>query len=372
MKYLLFIIPFLYSSVISAQTVQVSPIGNSADNNLRTFTFDRSNIELRGTDLSVSGPSAQFEIPSVNSYSRSDDGRFIAVIMAEDDLRAWLIDGLGNRIRDIRLDYFDPSDETLKIKVYNDGSFTTRDNVANFSFFDSEGTLKFSVSNSSGSPEGEVASGIATDSSGNTILLYNPRINYGSNEGSRARILREEDNFIDLFESRNRIIKKAVVSKKGSYITLITERAGASDEVIITDRFGNEIVRFDTDMDLAGSTLTEEAGYLTLYSSNRAQVYRLSDRELLGSTSFSVSVVYAAYCPEDQQILALIGSAGEHNRIQNPELHAIHLGERSIARTDIAFPLSFIALNNLQLKCTADNQFLITGLNRELSIQTQF
>jgi hypothetical protein len=32
----------------------------------------------------------------------------------------------------------------------------------------------YNISNSSGSPDGEVASGIATDSSGNTVVLYNP------------------------------------------------------------------------------------------------------------------------------------------------------------------------------------------------------
>lgn len=346
--------------------------GSSAENNVRMFSFDRSNVELRGTNLSVSGPSQQFDITDVSSYDISGKGRFMAAILIDNDLKAWLIDGLGSKVHDIELNYFDPFDETLKITVLNDGRFIIRDNVANFSFFDSNGTLKFSVSNSSGSTDGEVASGIITDSSGNTILLYNPRINYGAREGSRARILKGEDNFINLYDNRERTIKHAAVSQNGNYITLIAEGPRSDDIVLVTDRHGNEIARLTSDMELEGATLTEDAAFLTIYSSNRAQVYRLRDSELLGSTSFRVSVAFAAYSPEDQQILALCGTSGQNNQIQNPELHAIHLGERSIARTDITSPVSYLELNHIQLKRTGGSQFLLSGLNRELSIQTRF
>jgi hypothetical protein len=372
MKYLFLIPLFLCSSAVTAQNVQVTPTGNSADNNAQTFTFDRSNLQVSGNNLAVTGPAGQINIPNVSSFDISGEGKFLGTILIENNLRARLFDGLGKKVQDVELDYFDPFDETLKIKVYNDGRFITRDNVANFSFFDSNGSLRYNVSNSSGSPDGEVASGIATDPTGNTILLYNPRINYGNQEGSRARILKGENDFKKLHSSRERTIKYAKVSSRGSYITVITERAGTDDQVIITDRHGNEIEKLSTDMELLGATLTEDARYLTLYSSGRAQVLRLKDGEVLGSTSFRSTVAYASYIPEDQQIVALCGIINNNRQIQNPEIHAIHLGERSIARTEVAFPLSKPDHNRLEISNTGINQFRLTGLNRELHIQTQF
>ncbi len=372
MKYLIFVLPFIFASAINAQDIQVTPTSETSNHNTQTFSFDHVTLQIIGRTISLSGPAGEDQITNTNAYSLSGDRGYIGAMLFEDELRVRLYDGRGSRVTDAQLDHFDPMDETLDIRVLQDGRFITRDNVANISFFDARGALMYNISNSSGSPDGEVASGIATDSSGNTVVLYNSRINYGPDEGSRARILKSEDNFINIFDSRERTIKSVFVSKNGSYITLITERSGTDDEVLIFDRHGNTIAELETDMELNGATLTEDAGYLTIYSSNRAQVYRISNGERLGSTSFRVNVAYATYSPEDQQILALSGTIGQNNQISNPELHAIHLGERSIARTDVSFPLSFLDHSKVDVERTGSNRFVVRGLNRNLNLQTSF
>jgi hypothetical protein len=372
MKYLFFLLPFVFVSAINSQDIQVTPTSETSNHNTQTFSFDHITLQISGRTISLSGPAGEDQISNANAYSLSGDRGYIGAMLMDGDLRVWLYDGRGSRVTDAQLDHFDPLDETLDIRVLHDGRFITRDNVANISFFDSRGELRYNVSNSSGSPDGEVASGIATDSSGSTVVLYNPRINYGPNEGSRARILKSEENFINLYDSRERSIKSVLVSKNGSYITIITERSGTDDEVLIFDRHGNTIAELDTDMELNGATLTEDAGFLTIYSSNRAQVYRLSNGERLGSTSFRVNVAYATYSPNDQQILALCGNIGQNNQISNPEIHAIHLGERSIARTDISFPLSFLDHSRVDVNRIGSNRFMVRGLNRNLDLQTSF
>jgi hypothetical protein len=102
------------------------------------------------------------------------------------------------------------------------------------------------------------------------------------------------------------------------------------------------LLQIDSDMELSGATLSEGAGYLTIYSSNRAQVYRISNGERLGSTSFRVNVAYAAYSPKDQQILAFAECRSKIIKFKIRNYMPFTLGERSIARTDISFPVSFL------------------------------
>gem|GEM_PF-348650 len=371
MKYLLFVSLFLYATAISGQNIEVSPTEATSNNNVQTFTFDDARVQIQGNNLTITGPGANVTVDGASAWHVSPDGKFLGAIHTGNDLRAILIDGKGEKMKDIKLDHFDPFDETLTIKTFNNGRFITRDNVANFTFFDSRGSIKYSVSNSSGSEDGEVVSGITADPSGNTVLLYNPRINYGQQHGSRARIVKGENQKIDLFSSRERTIKYANITNNGNFVTLISEHAGTDDEVLVTDRFGNEIASINSDMDLLGGSLSEDAEYLTLYSGNRAQVYRLSDMERLGSTSFQVGVTFATYSAADQQIIALCGNLS-NNRINNPEIHAVHLGERSIARTDLSSTLSYIDYNQIRMTRTGANQFIITGLNQDLAIRTQF
>ncbi|MEX2574769.1 MAG: hypothetical protein WD317_10745 [Balneolaceae bacterium] len=373
MKFIpLIVLLSLLTSVSLAQNIEIIPAGNSSENDVRTFSFDQSSLRIQGNSLIVSGSGNQVHLDRSHSYDISGRGSFLGVIHFAADLRTTVIDGRGQSVGNTELTYFDPDDETLMIRMLNDGSFVTRDNVANFSFFDSDGTLSYQVSNSSGSLGGEALSEMAADPSGKTILLYNPRINFDEGQGSRARIIMAEDETIDVFYSRSRTLKYADVTENGSFLILITEQEGREDEVLILDRFGNEIAAMTTGEELVGATLSEDARNLTIFSSNRVQVYRVTDMERLGSSSFRTRINYAVYNERDQQILALSGQIDGNNRISNPEFHAVHLGKRSIARTEVGFPISFLDDSRIEVKRTGTNRFTVDGLNRVLSIQTYF
>lgn len=372
MKYLFLLLMLQMASVAYGQSIDVTPTGRSADNSVQTFPMDRADLTLQGRQVTVNGDHGQTRIGSALTYDLSGNSSYLGAVHTDNDLRASIIDGGGEEVVDLTLDWVNPFDETLGIMTFNDGRFVVRDNVVNFTFYGSEGSLLYSASNSSGSTGGEVVSEMRSDPAGTTVVLTNPRINYSSGQGARARVVAGEETIYDLFESRERTLKYASVTPNGSFVILITEQAGTQDQVLVTDRFGNRIAELSTDEELVGATLSERGEFLTIYSSGRAQVYRTDNLERLGSTSFRVNVNYAFYSDADKQIVALCGTRSQNNRISNPEIHAIHLEQRSIARTNLNYPLAWMDESHLQMERQGSGQFELTGLNRDLRIVTRF
>lgn len=372
MKYLLLLLMLQVTSTAIGQSIDVTPTGSSAGNDAQTFSMERGDLTVRGRQVTVTGTNGQTGFSSALAHDLSGNSGYLGVIHTDNDLRASIVGGGGEELVGLTLDWVDPFDETLGIMIFNDGGFVIRDNVVNFTFYGSEGSLLHSTSNSSGSTGGEVVSEMRSDPAGTTVLLTNPRVNYSSGQGARARVVAGEESVYDLFSSRNRTLKYADVTDSGSFVILISERSGTPDQVIVTDRFGNLIAELSTDEELVGATLSEQGDFLTIFSSNRVQVYRTDTMERLGSTSFRVSVNYAFYSDADKQIVALCGARSQNNRIANPEIHAIHLEKRSIARTDLAYPLAW--LNNSQpgMSRSGSGEYLLTGLNRNLRIVTRF
>lgn len=286
-----------------------------------------------------------------------------------------LTDGMGAVLKEIPLEFFDPADPTLGIAVFDNGGFVTRDNVANFTFYQPDGTVRFTISNSTGSAGGEAVSMMLPARGGGQLLLYNPRVNYGDALGSRARFVRGDNEAVLIHDDRSRSIKYARISEPSGFIVLVTESPGTRDEVVLFDPFGNEVMRMEAPEELVGATLSDKGEYLTLFSGNRVQVYRVSDMERMGSASFRNNILHAAYLEADRQVLALSGNvsrSGSGRTLSNPELHAVHLGKRSIARTSVGGSLSLLADDRLTFSRRGANQFLLTGLNRDLSIRTVF
>ncbi len=358
---------------LTAQQIQVQEIEATAGHSPEMYSLDAARVRVEGEALVIESEQESFQIDLIRQLSFSRERNFVAAMNLEMGLQHLLIDGLGRRVGTIELDHFDPDDQTLGLSVFSDGRFVTRDNVANFNFYNPEGTLRYSISNSSGSPDGEVASRILSDPSGNVILLYNPRITYGEDEGSRARILEGEGAWIELYQSLDRSIKYAGMTGNGSFIVLVSQKEGTDDEVAVFDRFGNELITFTSEEDLKGASLTEEGRIVTIFSAGRIQVYRITDQERLGSTSIRAGeILHAAYHEEDQQILALSGNLSNDHRISSPYLHAIHLAERSLDSTELEGILTFPDLSHIQFDRVGPNRFRLMGMNRGFEIETRF
>ncbi len=372
--YLLALVVLLFlQPAADAQQVQIRSGEVTSNNDQSTFNLDHISFQLSGNQISLSNDNSTINLLRSGLFGVSDSNRYLAAFQGEGIPRATVVDGRGNKIKDSELDYFDSSDETLKIRIFDDGRFITRDNVANFSFFDANGRMIYSVSNTSGSEDGELQSELSSDPSGNTILLYNPEIVYQNQRGSRARFVHGENDLTELYSSRNRTISHSNVTGNGSFASIVTTSGDGNDDVWVYDRFGNELAHLETDMELRGAQLSENAGHLTIYSSNRAQAYRLSDMERQGSASFNAGLIYAFYSAEDNQILAISGQVNpQNNHISDAQFHSVHLTERSIAREDITYPLSYLDIEQVRIKRSGTNQFHVKGLNRELIVETVF
>ena len=272
----------------------------------------------------------------------------------------------GELLLEKNLEFFVPSDNTMNAYQFDPGSIALRDNVANFSFVTAKGEIGYSVSNSSGSMDGEQESQLASDPSGNTIVLYNPVISYGNQRGSRAQFVYGEQDTNVFFTSRNEEIKNVKVSEDGAFVTLLT----SGNRVVIFDRFGNELFSFDSDENLIGATLDENATHLTIYSSGRVQVYEVPSGDRLGSASSRSSILFAGYDHESQTIIALGGNL-RGRVIEEPEITAVSISQREIARQEVPFSISTLDLNRLNISKSGSG-YEIEGLNRQVSVDVSF
>lgn len=264
-----------------------------------------------------------------------------------------------------------PSEPDPSIKAYalNSGAVILRENIANFLFYDSFGNIQRSISNSTQSEGGEAISELSVDPAGKTVILFNPKIVSGGNTGSRAKLVTEASNPVDIFYSRDRALRTVEVSSNGELIALATMKDGADDEVTILDRFGNNLGTISFDQDVKGASFSENGLYITIYSGGRAAAFEIRNRERVGSTSFrNTSLIYANYSPEDNTIVAFTGAGSEE--YTELEAHAVNVEARKIARTDVSGSVS--AIHQPSLKRTANGQYTITGFDRTLSFRASF
>ncbi|MEX0648201.1 MAG: hypothetical protein WEA56_04045 [Balneolaceae bacterium] len=371
MKYFISVFLFiLVPAMAYPQSVSVSAVSAHSGNNLSSFPLLGGTVTSSNDNIRVQGSSETEDFGNVASWTLSPENIKVGLLSRGQELSLSQLDHNGYLLVEKNLEFFDPSDETLAIYMFDDGRAIVRDNVANFSFFDAAGEPQYSVSNSSQSSDGERESQLAADPAGRTIVLYNPVIAYGNQTGSQARLLfGNEDNEV-FFRDRNRQVTDVKVSKNGALITLLVTSAGG-DEVLVFDRFGSSINSIDLDAGQKGAVLSDNGAYLTVYSGSRAQVYNTLTGERLGSTSSRASIIYASYQPEDETIIILGGS--ENNlRISDPMITAVHLTQRQIAREDIGLSLSISDMADVTLERQGVNQFRIKGLNQHLDIRTSF
>lgn len=371
--FLIFTAVVIPDSPLQGQSVDVDferssiPVGSSI------FGLDNSAIQSEGRQLTIiRSASDVYQLRGVQAFRTSSNRRYAALLSVDGGVKASLIDGRGEVLNDRTMEYVNSSDNTLDLYVFNDGRVVTRDNVSNFTFLDMEGEELYSHSNMSGSADGEVASELAADPSGRTVLLYIPRINYGEQEGSMARRVDGEKELTEIFRSRDRQIRSIDISDNGSFLLIVTTASGTDDRAHLMDRFGNELTTFQSGEELEGGTVSNSANHVTLYSNNRVQVYRTSDQERIGSSTIRQPVIYAAYSEEDEQILLLSGEQNRSGEIQDGGVQAIHLGRRSIARTSLPGGLTFLDRNQIRIQRSEANHFEVLGLNRPFEITTNF
>lgn len=370
---LLFLISvsFFMCNILSAQSISVQIDPQHSSNNSSTFPIQDGILVKTDNQIRVEGETDNVEYQTPISSNVSAEGYKIGVINFDRQLTKRIVDHTGIELSATELEFFDSSDQTISLRQLITGKSIARDNVANFTFFDADGEQVFSVSNSSQSQEGEQTSEMAISRMGSTVVLYNPEIKRGESSASRARLVYgPEDNEIFL-EEGDRTISFLDVTDSGSFITTATSSGNSDDQLRIFDKFGNEIFQMNTDMELKGAVLSENADFLTVFSQSRVQVYNVLTGERLGSSTSRSPIVKATYFAEDEVVLLLNGSESG-NSISNPGVTAVHLGLRQIARNDINTNLAMLDLEKLKIKREGANRYLLKGVNKPVNLTVNF
>lgn len=370
---LLFLISltFFLSNVLSAQSISVQVDPQYSSNNQSTFPIKDGVFVKTDNLIRVEGgvESTEYQTPIYSNVS--PDGIKIGVINFDGQLMKRTVDYTGQELSSTELEFFESSDQTISLRQLPSGKSIARDNVANFTFFDADGKQSYSISNSAQAQDGEQASGLATNDLGSTVVVYNPEIRRADGSASRARLVfGQEDSHIFL-EEGDRTISFLDVNDSGSFITVITQNQNSDDQLTVFDRFGNEVFQIDSDMELKGAHLTDNADFLTIYSQSRVQVYNVLTGERLGSSTSRTPIVTASYFADDEVVLLFNGSENGSS-IHNPGVTAVHLGLRQIARNDINANLSMLDINKLKIERVGASSYLLKGVNQPVNLRVNF
>jgi hypothetical protein len=367
MKYLIILLnlttlPF----TLNGQGISIEAENESKELGSGSFPMNGSVLQVSGERFLI-GDQA---VVNPLAWSVSKEWERLAFLQNRGGVELQSFNSSGDVLYTRALDFFDPSDETLSVFQFADGKVILRDNVANFTFLNSRGETAYSVSNSSGSLEGEKESMLAADALGNTVILFNPVIAGQGGTGSRAQIIFGDRDAVTIFRSNREEIRDVNVHHEGRFISIITNLAGGS-AVYLYDRLGNELYQSRLEEDIIGVTLSDDAQFITAFSSGRMQVYNIISGEREGSASSRSSILYAKYDEASQAIVAL-GGVRSGLTIEEPEITAVSLAQRKIEREAVPYSLSMLEAGRLDLLKTDANRYRLTGLNRTLLLEISF
>lgn len=260
-------------------------------------------------------------------------------------------------------------DPSLGVYPLQNGAVIVRENIANFLFYDTYGRVVRSISNSTQNESGEAISEIAFDAAGKTIVLYNPKIMQDGTIGSRAKLVAKNRNPVDIFFSKDRALRTVQISSNGECIALASMKAGSSDQVMMLDRFGNNLGEIEFNQDVKGVSFSEDGLFVTIFSGGRAAVFEIESRERIGSTSFrNTSLLYANYSSKDNIIVAITGSGKEE--FTDLEGHAVNIEARKIARKNIDGTITQI--HQPRLYRTGSGRYELIGFDQTFAFRARF
>jgi len=256
-------------------------------------------------------------------------------------------DGQGSELSKISYAYLGEEDPSLEVYVNAFGS-VIRENISNFLWFNAQGSLLHSASNSSQAQGGESVSEWVSDPNQRTHVLFVPKINFEGSVGSSAQIMSKSFRTISLYFSTDRMIRDVRVSSDGAFVGLITARENTDDEVIIFDRYGNQLTTWSFNQAVEGIQFSENGRYHTLYSGGRVAVFDMKTGERLGSSSIrGNTIVVANYMPLQSSIAIITANKPSNTRVDQGlinentlrltdlELHTIDLKARKVSRSSI-------------------------------------
>jgi hypothetical protein len=354
------------------QSIDLSVSQETSTHTPSTFLLDEGTLTIAGGSLEFSESGQR--ISDFVSYGISSDRSVVSLLQrSSNEARIVLFSSEGDTLNAYSGSKIGRSDPSLGIFSLNNGNTLLRDNITNFTFFDTHGEIYNSTSISSQTEDGEQISEVVISRNNETLVLYSPKVRRGNNLGSRAEVMTYSGDFNRLFSDTERYLKDVSLSANGDMVVAITAREGTDDRVVIMDRYGNPLNTISTSENLNGAVLSADSDYITLYSGGRIMVYEVLSGDRLGATSSGSSVFLADYFPEDNILLALTGNYSERRGILNGvEFRAINLEQREITSTEFSSPLGFSENITPRFVRIDTDSYRLEGSSKEIEINANF
>lgn len=277
----------------------------------------------------------------------------------------------GNALQAVSYSGISGADESLAIYGRLDGGFVLRENVVNFSIYDSFGAFKTSISNSSNSEEGESISELAMDPNGTTIVFFTATVIQNGKKGSVARVV-QGNKAMGFYYSDSREISGVEVSQNGELIGIINHNNGEEYQVEVYDRFGNPISTIPFDREIKGVSFSDNGLNATVFSGGRVGVYTLKNATRIASTSFrGGDLIRAAFFPADNTILGVLGELNGRT-VQDMKIRAVNVKSRTIKEQPYDDTLMYSPVMDIMLVRTRAYSYRISGFSRDLSVDITF
>ncbi|HET6527133.1 MAG TPA: hypothetical protein VFG39_00130 [Balneolaceae bacterium] len=361
----------LLPSIALGQSLNLSVLSPTSNNSPSTFlledgeaSINPSSFQFLGTGKTIAGFSAYGISPGYSLVS------FLKATSKKGQLV--LFDSSGDTLNSYSTISLSSADPSLAVYPSNAGSVLIRDNIVNFTFYNTFGEVITSMSSSGETKGGQVISEVAMSPNRETVVIYTPKIKRNGKLGSKAEVMLPNGDFETIYFSNDRILNYLGISESGNLIVAISSAQG-TDQVLIMDKFGNELNTITSREDLIGASFSDNGEFITLYSDQRVLVFTTMTGERLGSTSFRSPVLVADYFPEDDVILTLTGDYYESTGIINDaEFRAVDLEQRELASEQFSGALGFNHTMKPKFVRSGSGEYKLMGASKRIAISVNF
>ncbi|HEX6981185.1 MAG TPA: hypothetical protein VF181_00350 [Balneolaceae bacterium] len=362
----------LLPSIALGQSLNLSVLPPTSNNSPSTFLLEDGEISINSGSLQflTSGKTAA----GFNAYGISPDYSFVSFLKGTPNGGQFvLLDSSGDTLNSYSTISLTSDDPSLAVYPSNAGTILIRDNIVNFTFYNTFGEIITSMSSSGETKGGQVISEVAMSPNRETVVIYTPKIRRNGELGSKAEVMLRNGDFETIFFSNDRTLNYLGISGNGNLVVAISSAQGTDDRAVIMDKFGNELNTITSGENLIGASFTDNGEFITLYSDQRVLVFNTMTGERLGSTSFRSPVLVADYFPEDDMILTLIGDYYESTGIiNNAEFRAVDLEQRELASEELSGALGFNQAMKPKFIRTGTGEYRLMGANKRVAISTNF
>lgn len=362
----------LLPSIVIGQSLNLSVSQETSDNNPSTFLLKSDEVVINSNSLRFLG--SNNTVNRFETIGISPDGGTVGVLKrSAGDGQVVLFNSVGDTLNSYSAKSLASDDPSLAVFPFNNGGIILRDNITNFTFYNTFGEISTNMSSSSQSEEGEAIAEVAMSQDGQTLVVYNPKVKREGVLGSQAQVMLQDGSFQNIHFSTDRYLKDVNISENGNVIVAVTSQDGANDRVLVMDKFGNELNNISTDESLIGTSLSDNSEYITLYSTNRVMVYSTVEGNRLGATSLRSTAFLADYFPDDNVLMVLMGDYSENTGTLNGvEFRAIDLEQREIASEEFSGALGFNDAITPKFVRTSAGEYQLLGSSKRMTIKANF